>query len=484
MTDHYNKLVKLVARAFYDDDISLKEDNNINNNTNNNNNQPKPGKRRRNDNRGIAVVILDALTRRRRWVSEQDLAFDLKLNRKQLRRTLNFLEEEKIIAREAVEKKRNTFSYYCCLDYEQIYDVVRYRVHGMKRKLKDGLENKKTVQEYICLDCGRRFNSLDAARLLSLEDGEFHCEHCYGKVEIGDGDGDGDNARGQRREKLKEMLQKMEVQLKPLMNQLVRVKDLPVPEFFTLEAWEARSRARAAHGDNAGDSTLHYGGDVQIVVDFSGTETEGKGEGDKSEIEDIALKGKYIKAYYAALLKQYELAEAAKKQQELPNSHVATYDHSNSTHAQARAADGDNNAVDLTMHNSGDFQVVVDFNGSKGVGDKSGTEDIALKDEYIKAYYAALLKQWELAEAAKKQEELSNSHTATYDHSCSTYDRQVGMKSKSEEDAEEDDGGIEWEEAPIGGNGNGSNRAMEWNVQAEEAHEGDDDDDSVDWEEG
>nr|ACU20944.1 unknown [Glycine max] len=84
MVDHYNKLVKLAARAFYDDLTSKGE------------NQPKSG---RSDNRGIAVVILDALTRRQ-WVREEDLAKDLKLHTKQLRRTLRFFEEEKIITRE------------------------------------------------------------------------------------------------------------------------------------------------------------------------------------------------------------------------------------------------------------------------------------------------------------------------------------------------------------------------------------------------
>nr|GEW34233.1 transcription initiation factor IIE subunit alpha [Tanacetum cinerariifolium] len=43
----FNTLVKLTARAFYDD-ITAKGDN-----------QPKSG---RSDNRGIAVVVLDALT--------------------------------------------------------------------------------------------------------------------------------------------------------------------------------------------------------------------------------------------------------------------------------------------------------------------------------------------------------------------------------------------------------------------------------------
>ncbi|KZV22144.1 general transcription factor IIE subunit 1-like [Dorcoceras hygrometricum] len=80
----FNRLVKLAARAFYDD-ITTKGEN-----------QPKTG---RSDNRGIAVVILDALTRRQ-WVREEDLAKDLKLHTKQLRRTLRFFEEEKLVTRD------------------------------------------------------------------------------------------------------------------------------------------------------------------------------------------------------------------------------------------------------------------------------------------------------------------------------------------------------------------------------------------------
>ena len=39
----------------------------------------------------------------------------------------------------------------------QIYDVVRYRIHRMKKKLKDELEDKNSIQEYICPNCGRRY---------------------------------------------------------------------------------------------------------------------------------------------------------------------------------------------------------------------------------------------------------------------------------------------------------------------------------------
>jgi transcription initiation factor TFIIE subunit alpha len=51
------------------------------------------------------------------------------------------------------------------------------------------------------------------------------------------------------------------------MDQLSRVKDLPVPEFGTLQAWEVRASAagRAANGDSSNDPSrsshgLGYGG--------------------------------------------------------------------------------------------------------------------------------------------------------------------------------------------------------------------------------
>lgn len=63
-----------------------------------------------------------------------------------------------------------------------------------------------------------RYTALDALRLISPVDEYFHCENCNGELvaesdklaaqEMGDGD---DNARRRHREKLKDMLQNMEV---------------------------------------------------------------------------------------------------------------------------------------------------------------------------------------------------------------------------------------------------------------------------------
>ncbi|CAK7326861.1 unnamed protein product [Dovyalis caffra] len=80
----FNRLVKLAARAFYDD-VSTKGESQSKNNA-------------RGDNKGIAVVVLDTLTRRT-WVNEEVLAKDLKIHTKQLRRILRLFEEEKLLNR-------------------------------------------------------------------------------------------------------------------------------------------------------------------------------------------------------------------------------------------------------------------------------------------------------------------------------------------------------------------------------------------------
>uniref|UniRef100_A0A6N2M377 HTH TFE/IIEalpha-type domain-containing protein n=1 Tax=Salix viminalis TaxID=40686 RepID=A0A6N2M377_SALVM len=316
----FKRLVKLAARAFYDD-VSTKGENQSKNNA-------------RGDNKGIAVVVLDALTRRP-WVNEEALAKDLKIHIKQLRRVLRLFEEDKLLTRAhrketaKITKKPNgggadgqkrfgreddknnklhTHS-YCCLDYAQIYDVVRYRLHRMRKMIKDELENNNAVQQYICPNCGRRYNALDALRLISLVDEYFHCENCEGVLvaesdklaaqEGGDGD---DNARRRRREKLKDMLQNMEVQLKPLMDQLSRVKDLPIPEIGSLQAWQLHEHAagRAINGDPSSDDQFKYSqgsgyggtpmpflGETKVEVAFAGDESK---EGIKSESSSASLK--------------------------------------------------------------------------------------------------------------------------------------------------------------------------------------------------
>lgn len=73
----------------------------------------------------------------------------------------------------------------------------------------------------------------------------------------------------------------MQVQLKPLMEQINRVKDLPAPEFGTLQAWEARANAqrraengessandpsKSSHGLGYGGTPMPFLGDTKVIL--------------------------------------------------------------------------------------------------------------------------------------------------------------------------------------------------------------------------
>ncbi|KAK6134876.1 hypothetical protein DH2020_031360 [Rehmannia glutinosa] len=471
----FNRLVKLAARAFYDD-ITTKGEN-----------QPKTG---RSDNRGIAVVVLDALTRRQ-WVREEDLAKDLKLHTKQLRRILRFFEEEKLVARdhrketakgakiynaavaatgdsqqtgrEGDEKLKMHTHSYCCLDYSQIYDVVRYRLHRMKKKLKDEIESKNTVQEYICPNCSKRYTALDALRLISPYDEYFHCESCNGVLvaesdklatqELGDGD---DNARRCRHEKIKDMLTKMEEQLKPLIDQLARVKDLPVPEFGSLQAWELRANAagRSANGElnpndpskssqgfGFGGTPMPYVGETKVEVAFSGIGEEGE------NVKPVNA-NKPVKVLPPWMIKE---------------------------------------GMNLTKEQRGEANKEVKMGGTTTAPElsddkKSTTADDEAKniqDEYIKAYYAAfLMRQHGQEETVQKEQESTNATISNEVYSSPT-ERQVGMKSKRDDGYEGDD--VKLEEVPPTGGRTERFKVHDLNVEAEASE---DDEDDIDWEEG
>ncbi|KVH90229.1 TFIIEalpha/SarR/Rpc3 HTH domain-containing protein [Cynara cardunculus var. scolymus] len=452
----FNKLVKLTARAFYDD-ITAKGDN-----------QPKTG---RSDNRGIAVVVLDALTRRQ-WVREEDLAKDLKLHLKQLRRTLRFFEEEKLVTRDhrketakgakaysaavaatadnltgrdGEEKiKLHTHS-YCCLDYAQIHDVVRYRLHRMKKKLKDELDNKNTVQEYVCPKCGKRYNALDAIRLISFEDDSFHCESCNTELvaesdklasqDIGDGD---DNARRRRREKLRDMLQKMEVELKPLMDQLSRVKDLDAPDYGTLQAWELRASA-AARASNADPGEIH------VEVAFSGVEEKGE---IKSESAPMKVLPPWMIKEGMNLTNEQR---GGVKQESNMEGTSASIDMKDEKKLSSQEDDAKN--------------LQASFNNQ--IASLFFTTYIILS-----SYYAALLqRQKEQEEATKREQDLSMNSVST------DVDPSNSRKRQRDDDGE---GDVEWEETPTAG----ETFKVDLNVEAAEPSGDDEDDDGIDWEEG
>ncbi|XP_033129253.1 transcription initiation factor IIE subunit alpha isoform X1 [Brassica rapa] len=464
------RLMRLLARTLYDD----------NNLTTLSDNQKKSAK---GDSRGNIVMVLDALMRfvchlftfylyghkvyyvklnchnglfiygisfvlcpaRRQWVREEDLASDLKKNSKQVRKILRHFEEEHLVTRyqrketakrakiynvavaatahgRAEDNKFHTHS-YCCLDYQHMYDTARLRLQKIKRKLKDELEDKYTLQKYGCPNCNRKYSALDALRLISMEDDAFHCERCNGVLvvecdklsskEVVDG---GDNVKRRQRQRLQFA--------EALMDQINRVKDIPFPVYESFPEWEARAAMDArengdfntndpfgSQGVN-GSTPMPYLGETKVEVNLR----DGK--------EDGVPSGKPMPQWMIRQGMNLTKEQRGEMSQEEKVGGVS----------------------------EGEVLLSDDYKPSAMGNDN---------DTYLKeTYYAALLQQLEAAQKMNQQESTPDIQSAT---TCS--DRQVGMKSKREdyEDAEceegahvsangadveeeEEDDGVEWEE--------------------------------------
>ncbi|CAM0902420.1 unnamed protein product [Alopecurus aequalis] len=287
----FNRLVRLAARAFYEDAVPSTS-----------------GQQQQHGQAGMAVVVLDALTRRNgQWVREDDLAASLRLQPKSVRRVLRFLEAEMMVATDQrkepapkradsagaatqdgdeKEKPKLHLHSYCCLDYAQVCDVLRYRLRRMKKKIDDELsaDSRDTVQQYVCPGCGRKYSAFDALRLVTEEG--FSCEHCGGElvvqaedkiaaVEDGDDDGDDSKARKRkRREKLNDMRRRMEEQLEPLRAQIKRVEGLPPPDFMSLRSWQ-KANAAIVTAAAADANSCHPKTEFEVAVlspDFGGAD--------------------------------------------------------------------------------------------------------------------------------------------------------------------------------------------------------------------
>ncbi|KAM3254746.1 hypothetical protein ACQJBY_048306 [Aegilops geniculata] len=152
LLEPYARLVRLVARAFYDD-LGFQGEELISGCT---------------GGAGLAVVLLDALTRCRcQWVEEEELAKVLKLSKRKCMQILHYFEAERFLKRKipktsigdpgtpsGASSTGHVIKSYCCLDYPQICDITRYKINMMKRNLKNQLANK-VVESYICCGCKR-----------------------------------------------------------------------------------------------------------------------------------------------------------------------------------------------------------------------------------------------------------------------------------------------------------------------------------------
>ncbi|CAD7701493.1 unnamed protein product [Ostreobium quekettii] len=286
----HKKLVRMVARAFYAGPCPPREAEE---------HAISSGKWEKMDTTGLGVVILDALTQKA-WVEENTLAEELQIDRQLLRRALNHFELEHIVRREhkkegkraqhrdvvvlATKDKQNgeeqpaakaKLHSYCAIDYPQFLDRLNLCLYNMRQRLKS--EDKDSDMRYACPHCGREFTSIDVPGLMALlkemgehlESGQLLCDECLLPLQelFYDGQTGNTEDRKKRREERRELLHKMEKELKPITEKLDEIngQQITPPDYGKLTDW-AQNRAAEAKRAQAGGQGGAGANQVEIEV--------------------------------------------------------------------------------------------------------------------------------------------------------------------------------------------------------------------------
>ena len=152
LTVYAEALISTTARAFYDDDV---------------------------------VCLIDVLLRDK-FLRDDDMAPRLHLPARQLRRTLQFLEEQRLVKHELVDDlcsggSQNTKFWY--IDYNMSVHVIRLRIHLLQSKLQSFELRARSSSLYLCPGyknerCNGKYTETDAQRMVDTNSGRFLCREC------------------------------------------------------------------------------------------------------------------------------------------------------------------------------------------------------------------------------------------------------------------------------------------------------------------
>ncbi|KAL6641914.1 hypothetical protein ACP70R_020095 [Stipagrostis hirtigluma subsp. patula] len=243
---------------------------------------------------GLAVTVLDTLTRYA-WVEEKSLAKMLQVKEKALLLLLQQFEKDKLLKRESLKRGRVKTAVdsgqeciragsFCSLDYSQICDGTRYRLHRMKKAVQDKLDTRNAIEEYICPVCQRRYSALDASNLVSDTGDSFQCENCKGELvsQIGD--------FGTQKKRRVELVDTLKEQMSPFQSQLELLSNMPIPCFGSLQEWKETNAVKYVvdSSSNIQPTLGPFLGQVQVEI--ASSNADAKGEGVKSEPNLVGAK--------------------------------------------------------------------------------------------------------------------------------------------------------------------------------------------------
>lgn len=132
-----------------------------------------------------AVCLIDVLIRDK-YLRDDDMGPRLSLPAKQLRRTLQFLQEQQLVKFELVDDLSSGGSQatkFWYIDYNHAVNVIRFRLYLLKKRLEQAELRARSSSMYLCpgyktKTCNGRYTETEAQQVVDFDTGLFLCQEC------------------------------------------------------------------------------------------------------------------------------------------------------------------------------------------------------------------------------------------------------------------------------------------------------------------
>ncbi|KAI0760577.1 TFIIE alpha subunit-domain-containing protein [Fomes fomentarius] len=231
------------------------------------------------------TVVMDQLIRHQ-VLKDDDLAGRMGLQLKELNKIMATLEGHKLVRiyrqNELKEgAQRSVGRQYFYIDYQSFCNVVKWRMAEMRRIIDQGLRNELDSKGYLCPQCKKAFQALEADRLMNFALGTFNCDVCG--AELVDND-NAENVIGSQ-----DRMQRFNRQMRFILEGLRRTEDMVLPAFDVtiwirdhLEAERRKAEARESGLKIAGAGGEGRLGDtIGVVISVDKDEETARAERDK-----------------------------------------------------------------------------------------------------------------------------------------------------------------------------------------------------------
>ncbi|KAJ8907769.1 hypothetical protein NDN08_007874 [Rhodosorus marinus] len=172
-------------------------------------------------------------------VTDDTVVFKLHLPRQDVRAALKQMKaidlvhsqkrEFQIPVSESSTRTRRVTAEYWFVDYRSFIDIVKYKVHKIRKQIADKVAEEKSSQLlYRCPRCGTEYPVLEVVDLLDYATGSFLCKRPINRKQLCQGVLEEEDVSG-RKAQLENLKDRFESELRPLLEKIAQLDEVEIP---------------------------------------------------------------------------------------------------------------------------------------------------------------------------------------------------------------------------------------------------------------